>query len=190
MICTRCGGAIKRGEKFHRTGKGPHHEACEVMDMAVSVMHTNAALEATIARLESQLSESQKLAGEALADYLRQAREFSERTFGPGRRTLGVTKHIEKEIAEVCANPLDLTEWVDIIILACDGYWRHGGQPENLLADMMAKLEKNKARTWPKPTSEDEPVEHDRTLDPLNPELGPEHRELWVRATELEGGKG
>ncbi len=123
---------------------------------------------------------------EALADYLHEAREFSERTFGAGRRTLGVTKHIEKEIAEVRAKPDDLTEWVDIIILACDGYWRHGGQPGNLLADMLAKLAKNKARVWPKPTSEDEPVEHDRTHDPLNPELGPEHREFWVRRMARE----
>ncbi len=124
---------------------------------------------------------------EGLADYLRQAREFSEKTFGPGRRTLGVTKHIEKEIAEVRAKPNDLTEWIDIIILACDGYWRHGGQPEGLLADMMAKLAKNKARKWPAPTSEDVPVEHDRTHDdPLNPELGPEHREYWVRRMARE----
>ena len=124
---------------------------------------------------------------EALADYLHEAKEFSERTFGKGRRTLGVTKHIEKEIAEVRAKPDDLTEWVDIIILACDGYWRHGGQPENLLADMLAKLAKNKARVWPTPTSEDEPVEHDRSHDDtLNPELGPEHREYWLRRMARE----
>lgn len=124
---------------------------------------------------------------EGLADYLTEAREFSRSTFGEGNRTLGVTKHIEKEIAEVRAKPFDLTEWVDIIILACDGYWRHGGEPENLLRDMMAKLAKNKARKWPKPISEDEAVEHDRTHDdPLNPELGPEHREYWVRKVRTE----
>ena len=124
---------------------------------------------------------------EGLAAYLTEAREFSRSTFGEGNRTLGVTKHIEKEIAEVRAKPFDLTEWIDIIILACDGYWRHGGEPEKLLGDMMAKLAKNKARTWPKPTSENEAVEHDRTHDdPLNPELGPEHREYWVRKVRTE----
>ena len=100
-----------------------------------------------------------------LADYLRRQWEWSERTFGPGRRTLGVTKHIEKEIAEVRAKPEDLSEWVDIIILAMDGYWRHGGKPEELLAQMQAKQAKNFARQWPAWKSEDEPVEHDRTRD-------------------------
>ena len=147
-------------------------------------------IEAALCELNSAMAKSSAILArvkaearaEGLADYLTEAREFSRRTFGEGNRTLGVTKHIEKEIAEVRAKPFDLTEWVDIIILACDGYWRHGGRPENLLADMMAKLEKNKARTWPKPTSEDEAVEHDRTYDdPLNPELGPEHREYWIR---------
>lgn len=49
------------------------------------------------------------------------------------------------------------------------------------------KLAKNKAQVWPKPTSEDEPVEHDRTHDdPLSPELGPEHREFWLRQMARE----
>jgi serine/threonine protein phosphatase PrpC len=115
----------------------------------------------TIAAQERALGEAK----DGLASYLREAREFSRSTFGEGYRTLGVTRHIEKEIAEVRANPLDLSEWVDIILLACDGYWRHGGEPENLLADMLAKFAVNKKREWPKPASEDDPVEHDRALD-------------------------
>lgn len=133
---------------------------------------------------EAHMAELKRKHGE-MAQYLTDAREFSLRTFGPGKRTGGVTKHIEKELDEIREKPDDLTEWVDVIILACDGYWRHGGQPETLMADMMAKLAKNKLRKWPTPTSEDEAIEHDRTYDdPLNPDLGPEHREYWIRKTE------
>jgi hypothetical protein len=98
------------------------------------------------------------------SSYLRRQIEFSRRAFGEGRRTLSITKHIEKEIAEVRANPTDLSEWVDIIILAMDGFWRHGGTPEGIMPVINAKLEKNIARTWPAPTSEDA-TEHDRSAD-------------------------
>jgi len=166
-------------------------------DMAAHLRKTAKRLQAPLAQIDElraenkRLQANQRASAEALANayelagYLRDAREWSARTFGPGRRTLGVTKHIEKEIAEVRAKPDDLTEWVDIIILACDGYWRHGGQPESLLPDMLAKLAKNKARTWPAPTSEDEPTEHVRGYDADNPELGPAHREYWVRLAEI-----
>jgi len=102
-----------------------------------------------------------EVAAKALRSYLEEQREFSERQFGPGPRTLGIIKHIKKELIEIEAEPTDLTEWVDVILLACDGYWRHGGKPENLLSDMLAKLAKNKTRTWPTP-KDDEPVEHVR----------------------------
>ena len=142
-----------------------------VAERAMRYAAGNTNVSVFLQRLEESYAALALIPGEALAkhdglaNYMREAREFSARTFGPGRRTLGVTKHIEKEIAEVRAKPDDLTEWVDLIMLAADGYWRHGGQPENLLADMMAKLAKNKARTWPAPTSVDEPIEHDRSHD-------------------------
>jgi len=97
---------------------------------------------------------------QALADYLSRQIEFSTRAFGSGRRTGGNTRHIEKELAEIRTNPTDLTEWIDVATLAFDGYWRHGGKPQNLLADMEKKLAQNIAREWPAPASEDEPVEH------------------------------
>ena len=103
-----------------------------------------------------------------LFDHLKRQWAWSLKTFGPVRRTLGVTRHIEKEIAEIREKPEDLSEWVDVIILAMDGYWRHGGKPEELLMHMQAKQDKNFARQWPSPTSEDEAVEHVRAeLAPL-----------------------
>lgn len=95
-------------------------------------------------------------------EYLEQQQIWSEATFGPGKRTLGITKHIQKEIAEVIENPHDLSEWVDVMILAMDGYWRHGGTPETIMKDLIAKQAKNFSRQYAPPVSEDEPSEHIR----------------------------
>ncbi|WP_231753038.1 dATP/dGTP pyrophosphohydrolase domain-containing protein [Burkholderia sp. TSV86] len=66
--------------------------------------------------------------------YLQRQREFSERTFGPGARTAGVCDHIRKELKEIEANPGDLTEWIDVVILALDGAWRAGGSVRSRIA--------------------------------------------------------
>ena len=95
-----------------------------------------------------------------LADFLSRQQSFSAKTFGPGKRTKGLIDHITKELQEIEADPTDLTEFVDVILLAFDGFWRHGGKPEDLLPALEAKLEKNMARTWPKVTSEDHAIEH------------------------------
>ncbi len=107
-----------------------------------------------------------------IGEYLKRQEEWSSRTFGHGTRTLGVTKHIEKEIAEIRAKPHDLFEWVDVIILAMDGYWRHGGSPESLMIALQAKQDKNFSRNWPTPTSEDEAVEHDSKRMSTSKEAG------------------
>ena len=100
-----------------------------------------------------------------LVAYLRRQWEWSERTFGPGFRTDGVLNHIRKELAEVEKEPHDLMEWADIIILALDGYWRHGGSAERLLALLQKKQDKNFARKWPRwqDRTEDQAIEHDRS---------------------------
>ena len=97
-----------------------------------------------------------------LEAFLNRQIPWSTKTFGSGKRMGGITKHIEKEVAEVRAKPDDLTEWIDIIILAIDGYWRHGGKPETITRDLEAKQAKNFGREYPRPISEDEPSEHVR----------------------------
>ena len=87
---------------------------------------------------------------------------WSQKTFGSGRRTIGITKHIGKEVEEVIANPTDLEEWIDIVILALDGAWRAGYTPEEIEAGLVKKIQTNRSRTYPHPTSEDEPSEHER----------------------------
>ncbi len=99
------------------------------------------------------------------AAHLERQREWSTRTFGPGRRTKGVLDHIRKELAEIEADPLDLKEWVDVLILAFDGAWRAGWEPQQIIDAIKAKQAANVQRTWPdwRERSEDHAIEHDRS---------------------------
>lgn len=100
------------------------------------------------------------------AAHLDRQREFSLRTFGPGPRTNGVLDHIAKELDEIRKAPDDLSEWADIIILALDGAWRTGAEPQDILDAIAAKQAKNEARTWPDWRTQDpnKAIEHDRTV--------------------------
>lgn len=107
-----------------------------------------------------------------LKTHLERAREFSERTFGPGERTFGIVDHIQKELVEICAAhrpsssaspnqllldgesaPLphveEATEWIDVVILAFDALWRLGMSPLLVIALLQAKQSKNEQRKWP-----------------------------------------
>lgn len=97
--------------------------------------------------------------------FLNRQRRFSRETFGESKRTEGILSHISKEVEEVRANPDDLSEWIDLIILACDGAMRRGFTPYQVCQALLAKLAKNIARQWPKNSRtapEDEAVEHVR----------------------------
>lgn len=102
--------------------------------------------------------------------------EFSSETFGPGARTAGVTDHIRKELMEIVGSPQDerLEEWIDVIILAVDGAWRHAhydlGVPReeldrHLSEVLRAKMQKNMAREWPdwRTQPRDRAIEHVRS---------------------------
>jgi hypothetical protein len=98
----------------------------------------------------------------AVEEFVRQQRAWSDKTFGPGRRTIGITRHIEKELAEIRLDPLDLMEWVDVIILALDGAWRAGHSPESIGRALREKQVRNMTRKWPAEVPEDQPTEHVR----------------------------
>lgn len=91
-------------------------------------------------------------------------REWSDRTFGPGKRTEGVLKHIAKELEEVRQKPDDISEWVDIMILAIDGATRAGFTGAEVTQAYHRKMIENHGREWPDwhDFSEDEPIEHIR----------------------------
>ena len=96
--------------------------------------------------------------------HLRRQRAFSEKTFGPGARTRGLVDHIRKELVEIEADPADVSEWIDVIILALDGAWRAGYSPEQIGAALEAKQGKNELRKWPdwRTADPNKAIEHDR----------------------------
>lgn len=91
-----------------------------------------------------------------LVKYIADQKEWSERVFGPGKRTGGLIKHIQSELKEIADAPTDLIEWVDVMILAFDGAWRAGHAPEQIIEGLLKKQIKNFARKWPKPGPQDE----------------------------------
>lgn len=102
--------------------------------------------------------------------HLQRQRDFSERTFGPGQRTAGVCDHIRKELGEIEKAPGDLDEWIDVVILGLDGAWRTGASPQQILDALLAKQDKNEARTWPdwRTVPADKAIEHDRADEPVD----------------------
>jgi hypothetical protein len=110
---------------------------------------------------------SDQAAGFDMLAHLARQRAWSEMTFGPGARTKGVVDHIRKELLEIEGDPTDLTEWIDVVILALDGAWRAGGSPEQIIATMVAKQTKNEGRAWPdwRTADPDKAIEHDRSED-------------------------
>lgn len=108
-----------------------------------------------------------------LFGYLLRQREFSEQTFGPGRRTEMVVAHIRKELAEIEREPTDLMEWIDVVMLALDGAWRcgfdterpHGFDPAVIMTALEEKLAQNRRRRWPdwRTCDPNQPIEHERT---------------------------
>lgn len=99
-----------------------------------------------------------------LVAHLRLQREFSLRTFGPGARTAGVIAHIRKELIEIEADPGDLMEWIDVVMLALDGAWRAGHEPAQIALALATKLTRNELRTWPdwRTAAPDTAIEHVR----------------------------
>lgn len=98
-------------------------------------------------------------------DHLYRQIGFSVRTFGPGARTAGVIDHITKELEEVRESGGSLEEWVDVIILAFDGAWRCGATPEQIIAAVKDKQERNERREWPdwRTVEPGRAIEHVRT---------------------------
>ena len=98
---------------------------------------------------KAELPLPRHIGGFDLIPHLYRQRAWSEQTFGPGDRSHGVVDHIRKELDEIIASPGDLSEWIDVVILALDGAWRSGFTPEQIVDALVAKQTKNEGRTWP-----------------------------------------
>lgn len=99
--------------------------------------------------------------------YLQRQIDWSEKTFGPGERAVGLVDHIQKELEEIKKAPNDLEEWIDVIILAFDGAWRSGHPVPDILSTLINKQRKNEGRTWPdwRTAEPGKAIEHDRSKD-------------------------
>lgn len=92
---------------------------------------------------------------------------WSAKTFGPGQRLKGVLEHLRRETWEVEADPGDIKEWADLLILVIDGATRSGHDGEDLITAYHEKMAENRLREWPdwRGFSEDEPIEHVRNVE-------------------------
>lgn len=85
-----------------------------------------------------------------LRDHICRQIEWSLKTFGPGPRSVGIVDHIQKELKEIAeTDGKDLSEWIDVIILAIDGATREGFTPEQIEDALHAKQVVNEQRQWP-----------------------------------------
>lgn len=98
-----------------------------------------------------------------LSEFWEELSVWSQNTFGSDevRGPQGPLKHLAKEVEETLKAPDDLEEYADLLFLVFDSTRRAGFTYHQLRKAVTAKLEKNRARKWPKPTS-DQPVEHIR----------------------------
>ena len=122
-------------------------------------------MEARIEEMEGRLA----VHGFTLIGYLLDQIKWSRKTFGDGKRTLGIVQHIRKELTEIEASPTGMIEWLDVVILALDGAWRAGYDPGQIIDGLKKKQAINFARQWPLPGPEDQANEHVRDALNLQP---------------------
>ena len=101
--------------------------------------------------------------GAELEELAEDQSEWSQATFGSDqqRGPVGPLKHLEKEAREAAANPSDVSEYADCLLLLLDASRRAGITPLELVRAGAAKMQTNKVRRWGTPTA-DGPVEHVR----------------------------
>lgn len=116
--------------------------------------------------LEEAAQALQVLSDQTMESFFVEQAKWSQATFGTDkeRGPAGPLKHLAKEVQEALACPGDLMEYTDLLFLVFDATRRAGFAYDQLLESAWKKLAINKARTWPKPSACDEPVEHDRAV--------------------------
>lgn len=86
---------------------------------------------------------------------------WSQATFGTDqeRGPVGALRHLAREATEAAEQPDDIMEYADCLLLILDASRRSGFGFAKVVKAAIEKMKVNKAREWPKPTS-DQPVEH------------------------------
>jgi len=108
-----------------------------------------------------------------LIAHLKRQYAFSEKTFGPGERTVAALDHIRKELKEIESDPHDVVEWADLLLIAFDGAMRAGFTPAQICEALTNKLTINENRTWPdwRTVAPGKAIEHIREADERSPEV-------------------
>jgi hypothetical protein len=120
----------------------------------------HARLDQELAQLRAELDEARKGWVGGFIEWVSEKIEWSYKTFGMAERAEGVCQHIEKELAEIRADPHDIKEWIDVILLALDGACRTGHKPKEVVEALIEKQSKNTTRAWPPISQEDKPIFH------------------------------
>jgi hypothetical protein len=83
--------------------------------------------------------------------------EWSQKTFGNDdeRGPKGPLNHLRKECLEAIADPTDIMEFADCLILLDDAARRAGFTNEQLHKAALVKVQINRSRTYLKPTGDD-----------------------------------
>lgn len=79
----------------------------------------------------------------------------------PSQSAESVCRHIEKELIEIRKDENDPMEWIDVIMLAMEGFCMTGGSPHETFEALREKHAINLLRTWQAPNGDD-PIEHVR----------------------------
>jgi hypothetical protein len=74
--------------------------------------------------------------------------EWSDSVFGEARGPEGALHHLELEIQELNAEPYQIEEYADCLMLLFDAARMAGFGLEDLEIALQMKLEKNKRRKW------------------------------------------
>jgi len=164
-LCHVCGHKQLAAAEAERDQAKLNYSRVEAMNERIAAINEEYVSELAQARDERDEAR-QNLATATARDLVAELRDrhipWSTSTFGDGMRTTGITAHILKELAEIHANPHDVSEWIDVVILALDGAWRAGYTAEQVVDALFDKLAVIRTRIYPKPASEDEPSEHVR----------------------------
>lgn len=79
-----------------------------------------------------------------LEDQIARHIEWSRSTFGATEnlplRIKGIADHLRKEVAEIAADPEDIVEYGDVVILGVDAAWRGGHSEASIATAVMRSL--------------------------------------------------
>lgn len=122
--------------------------------------------------------ENEKLRQVSLEAILERQSEWSRKTFGKYShwRRFGLVDHLRKEIEEVFKELSEggdaLFEFVDVALLAFDGMMASGLCANSVMNNLLAKIEDNERRQWPKIEDQvpGKAVEHVKDVDELTRE--------------------